>query len=465
MLDIENNSDRARIELKLETLAKSLGVSREFKRLLRGFKADYKALSKSQKRISAPATPPTVHLENDEKGIPLLTISNFVEILENDPSLKNTFLFNLLQNRPEHVVNGDIVCWQDSDDAWLRDYCEKQYQMYSPNKMDDALRIVFSRYGYHPVRDIITSLKWDGIERIDRLFVKWLKADDTEYNREVCRLFFAGGINRAFNPGCKFDDMVVFVGGQGCGKSSFSRWLALNDKYYCEVSEIDGQKGCEAIEGAWVCEMSELLALKRTKDVEATKAFITRQIDKWRAAYDRRVSEHPRQCVFIGTTNNRTFLTDKTGNRRYYPVFVNSVGYDLYAHETEIRQEIEQCWAEAYEKFKRGEMPPVANPKLLQSIQQHQSDVVEDDYRIGLIDKYLESTNAQKVCVLELWERALDGLGKPQKKESCEIAQIMDNFGWERRATMRFADYGIQRGWVKPIPQISELDENGDLPF
>lgn len=457
LLDIESHADQARAEMALEKRAISCGVGKEFRALLRGHKNDNKALAQSQKRLRAPIMPAEVRLECDDKNVPFLTISNFVEILENDQKLKHTFLFNELQNRPEHIVDGEIVCWQDADDAWLRNFCEQVYQMYSPQKLDDALRMIFARHSYHPVRDIITQLEWDGTERIDRLFIKWLKADDTEYNREVCRLFFAGGINRAFNPGCKFDDMIVFVGGQGCGKSSFSRWLALNDKYYCEVSEIDGQKGCEAIEGAWICEMSELLALKRTKDVEATKAFITRQVDKWRAAYDRRVTEHPRQCVFIGTTNSRTFLIDKTGNRRYYPVFVNCSGYELYSHESEIRAEIEQCWAEAYHKFKLGQMPPVADPKLLMFIREQQSNVVEDDYRVGLIEGYLEDNAVQRTCILDLWENALQEPGKPPKKEANEIAQIMDNLGWERRTTILFSEYKKQRGWVRP--------ENEDIPF
>ena len=458
LLGIDSSAEQAKIKIMLEKKAVSCGVGKEFRAILKGFENDLKKLQKDRKQMLKPLKTISIELERDGNGVPMLTISNFVEILENDPKLKGTFLFNELQNRPEHVIDGEILCWQDADDAWLRNFCEQVYGMYSPKKLDDALRMIFARYSYHPVRDIITQLEWDGVERIDGLFVKWLKADDTEYNREVCRLFFAGGINRAFNPGCKFDDMVVFVGGQGCGKSSFSRWLALNDKYYCEISEIDGQKGCEALEGAWICEMSELLALKRTKDVEATKAFITRQVDKWRAAYDKRVTEHPRQCVFIGTTNSRTFLIDKTGNRRYYPVFVNCSGYELYAHEVEIRAEIEQCWAEAYHKFKLGQMPPVADPKLLLSIREQQSNVVEDDYRIGLIEGYLEDSNIQKTCILDLWENALHEQGKPPKKEANEIAQIMDNLGWERKNGITFAAYSRQRGWIRP-------EEAEDIPF
>ena len=107
----------------------------------------------------------------------------------------------------------------------------------------------------------------------------------------------------------------------------------MEDQFYREVTEIEGQRGIEAIEGAWICKMGELLALKRTKDVEMVKSHVSRQVDAYRRPFDKRVDEHPRQCIFIGTTNNIEFLTDKTGNRRYYPVVCNHHGRDLFDHE------------------------------------------------------------------------------------------------------------------------------------
>ena len=120
--------------------------------------------------------------------------------------------------------------------------------------------------------------------------------------------------------------MPVLIGTkQGEGKSTLVRWLAMKDDYFTEVTEIEGQKGMEAVEGAWICEMGELLALTKAREIEAVKSYLTRLADRYRRPFDRRVTDHKRQCIFIGTTNKEQFLTDKTGNRRFYPVKVYSL--------------------------------------------------------------------------------------------------------------------------------------------
>ncbi len=154
-----------------------------------------------------------------------------------------------------------------------------------------------------------------------------MKAEDNEYTREVSRLIFAGGIHRLYSPGCKFDDVPVLIGtSQGEGKSTIVRWLAIHDDHFTEVTEIDGQKGVEQLEGAWICEIAELLALTKAKEQEAVKSYIARLKDKYRKPWGKNTDELPRRCIFIGTTNNEQFLRDKTGNRRFYPVKVNSKG-------------------------------------------------------------------------------------------------------------------------------------------
>ena len=287
--------------------------------------------------------------------------------------------------------------------------------------------------------------------------------EDTPYSREVSRLIFAGGIHRAFEPGCKFDDMAVLIGRrQGEGKSTFVRWLAMEDRFYREVTEIDGQRGIESLEGAWICEMGELLALKRSKEVEAVKSYITRQVDTYRQPFDKRTTDHPRQCIFIGTTNNIEFLTDKTGNRRYYPLICNNSGRSLFDNAEQIKSDIRQCWAEAYSRMLGGEMPAVANRDLTDMIRSKQNESVEDDYRVGMIEDYLQDKDV--VCILELWEQALKEPFKPSKRDSNEIALIMQNLSdWEKSENpRRFQDYGRQKAWVR----TKNDKENDDfLPF
>jgi predicted P-loop ATPase len=322
------------------------------------------------------------------------------------------------------------------------------------------------------VRDLVGSFVWDGVPRIADFLHRWTKCDDTPYTREVSRLIFAGGIHRLYNPGCKFDDMPVLIGKkQGEGKSTLVRWLALRDEYFTECTEFDGQRGIEAVEGAWICEVSELLAMTKAREQEAVKSYLTRLNDRYRMPFDKRVTDHPRQCVFIGTTNKEQFLSDKTGNRRFYPVIVQQSGYELFDHEAEAREYIRQCWAEAKALYDAGQIPPYADRSLIGEIRLRQNEAVEDDFRVGLISDYLATHT--EVCILELWKNALKmgEFSKPTKKDSNEIAVILQGMdGWVKAENVkRFQDYGVQRYWYKPekswADDVAAMDESDILPL
>lgn len=406
----------------------------------------------------------------DGRGNVMSTTDNILQIVQNDPKFTG-LKFNLLTYAPEQERFGKTEKWTDADDAEARRYIELQYKIHSVQKTDDAFRIVFAQNEYHPVRDLVNSFEWDGKSRIGEFLCKWTKCEDTPYTREVSRLIFAGGIHRLYNPGCKFDDMPVLIGTrQGEGKSTLVRWLALRDEYFTEVNEFEGQRGIEAVEGAWICEVSELLAMTRAREQEAVKSYLTRLNDRYRMPFDKRVTDHPRQCVFIGTTNKEQFLTDKTGNRRFYPVKVMQSGYDLFDHEGEIKDYIRQCWAEARVLLERGEIKPYADRTLIAEIRQKQEDATEDDYRIGLIEDYLDGKT--EVCVLEIWKKALKGneFSSPSKKDSQEISIIMQSMqGWERaKKVKRFGEYGVQRYWVNKSGAgwVSECEDAEDaLPL
>ncbi len=459
LLEVKDSIDRERLRLCLENHAKSIGRKTEFNRLWKEYQKQQRQMENSYKNFRG-----EVVLRYNDKGEPASTIENFMTVLCDDPLLKDSFLFNELSGTPERLENGEPRRWQDEDDSWLRAYIERKYHLHNRDKLDDALRIKFKQHSYHPIREKILSLQWDGIPRLRKLLIKWLKAEDCAYSEEVSRLIFAGGIHRVFEPGCKFDEMAVLIGlRQGEGKSTFIRWLAMEDKWFREVSEIDGQRGIEALEGAWICEMGELLALKRTKDVEAVKSYITRLCDTYRKPFDRRTTDHPRQCVFLGTTNNAQFLTDKTGNRRFLPLLCQSDGRYLHDHQDEIKEEIEQCWAEAYALYQKGELPPVSDRELVDEIRDRQESAVEDDWRVGMIEEYLDNKNVgDRTCCLELWQRALGMEGKPSRKDSAEINVLMQKFHfWKKlKSAVQMKPYGCQKGWVK----TSEI-ETKDLPF
>ncbi len=385
-----------------------------------------------------------------------VTNESFVKIFYEDPEF-SCIRFNELKNQIEDFGDKGYQSWTDTDDARARTYIESKYGIYSLKKFDDAFRLYVSSKSYNPVKQIIENQKWDGEKRICNFLTEIMKADSSAYTKEVSRLIFAGGIHRLYNPGCKFDDMPVLVGTrQGEGKSTIVRWLALDDDFFSEVTEFEGQKGIESLEGAWICEVSELLAMTKAKDVEAVKSFITRQNDRYRMPFDRRVTDHKRRCIFIGTTNKEQFLTDKTGNRRFYPVRVYQTGNELFENENRIKAYILQCWAEALTLYDEGNLKPYADPTLIEVIRERQNSATQDDYREGMIRDFLESKN--EVCIPMLWHEALKMRSdlKPTRKDSTEIGLIMQNCeGWvKQRDAKKFKDYSRQRYWKKEWEEI-----------
>ena len=394
------------------------------------------------------------YLEQDRSGKILNTIFNYLSILECD-GVFATIRYNLLSHSAEILDNGKYRKWEDADDSFCRCHVEEKYHIHSKDKIDDAFRQLLKKRQYHPIKEAIEHIIWDGVERLPYMLSKWLKCEDTAYTREVSRLIFAGGIHRLYEPGCKFDEMAVLIGKkQGEGKSTFVRWLAIKDEFARDVCEFEGQRGIEAIEGAWICEVSELLALTKTKEQEAIKAYLTRVNDSYRKPFDRRVTENHRQCIFIGTTNKEQFLTDKTGNRRFYPVVCNQTGYELFDSEKECRTDILQCWAEAKVKYEAGTLKAYADRTLIDDIKEAQQQAAEDDYRVGMVEKYLAPKNKEDVvCVIELWYKALGNENnKPSRKDSNELSLIMGNIdGWEKIRKVRRTEYGPQVVWEKKI--------------
>lgn len=400
------------------------------------------------------------------------TTDNFLRIMEYDPIYKNV-RYNELANRPETLDGGKVRPWTDCDDAASRRYIEREYKIYSKQKHDEAVELLLYSRRYHPIKDKIESIKWDGIDRIELLLHNCLDIEDTPYTREVSRLIFAGGINRLYKPGCKFDDMPVLIGKQGGGKSTFVRWLAMEDRFFTELRTIEGTAGIEAINGAWIVEVSELLALTKTKEQEAVKAYLSTLVDKYRPAYGKRTVEQPRTCVFIGTTNRDTFIVDKTGGRRFYPVTCARTGYDLFRQEDEVREYIQQCWAEAYAKLDTPFMAAYANESVKPEIEAAQERATEDDYRIGLIENYLENCDKDRVCFGMLWDCALGNeFKKPERADQTQIGLIMSRMpGWKRKDYKQNfgAKWGKQRFWQRvsdPAKRAATYNTaNDDIPF
>lgn len=395
-------------------------------------------------------------LDFDKKGNISKTIENFLNIFHND-KIFSSLRFNELTGRGEFETKP----FNDSDRIRCIYHIEKTYGLKSERDFDLAVNVFLQENRYHPVREKIRAVQWDKKPRIEKFLHKVMGAADDAYSAECSRLIFHCAIARIFNPGCKVDDVIVLQGEQGNGKSTVVSWLAMNDDWYGRVNDIRGNTGIEQIQGKWICEISELLAVSGKERQEEAKQYLDRKSDNYRRPYAMFSEEIPRQCIFIGTTNLHKPFSDKTGNRRYYPVWCNIKPGELFAHEKTVKAYIEQCWAEAYTLWQKGEIRHTVRQEMLNTVADRQKNAIEDDWQTGYIESFLE--NKTETCILEIWTEALHMPDKPTLKQSREIGILLDSLdNWERGAgTKRFGAYKLQRYWKKKEGAYLFLLENG----
>lgn len=389
---------------------------------------------------------------------PIPTGFNFLTILANDHRFED-LRFNTVRGIPERVRDGKRIPWTDADDADAQLYMETVYGIVSAPKYENALTKYLQTVQYNPVQEAIIATQWDGRRRVEEFLIRWAGADDNPVNRECSRLLFAGGVHRAFKPGCKFDYCIVLIGAQGVGKSTLCRWLAMDDDFYCSLKTIIGQKGSEGIQGKWIVEIEELLAMYANSKSgslaeEAAKAFLSRQSEFYRLPYAKRPTDNLRTNIFIGTTNKDEFLEDPTGNRRWYPVTCHCDGIDLRQHEQECREYIRQAWAEIWTAYRSGE--PLANPftsrELEQEIRVRQRSAEVEDEWIGIIEDFLDRHQIDKTCVVQVWREALcQPRIDPTNADKRRIGSILTSkLGWIRGGVARFGEFGSQKSFLRP---------------
>lgn len=352
-------------------------------------------------------------LEVDAKGNYKPTIDNIVIILENDPRLKGTVGWNSFARR--EVVTGRLP-WRlkkrgssddltDVDDAGFRHYIEKVYGMSTKDKVKDALSLVVRKHAFHPVRDYLDGLEgmWDGVPRVDRLFIDFLGAEDCKYTKVVTRKALVACVARIMVPGIKFDNVLTLVGRQGAGKSQILKRLG-KEWYSDSLSGVGTKEAYELLQGAWVIEMAELAGLRKA-EVDQIKHFISKTEDTFRAAYGRRTETSKRECVFFGTTNDTAgFLQDQTGNRRWWPLLVMVRENVLDVFKDMTPDYVDQVWAEAVELWGKGETLHLSAEEY-RLAEQAQKEHTEIDERVGIIRAYLEMEVPSNWESMEIYER------------------------------------------------------------
>ncbi len=422
-------------------------------------------------------------LEVDKKGNFRQTTDNIVQILSNDPKLKdgiggvNQFAQKPVKfgDLPWEKFNSSNTTWTDTDDACLRYYLEKKYQIVAKGKTDDAVSFIHKKNTFNPVKNYLDSLKWDGVERLDTLFIDYLGAEDSDYTRAVARKSFTAAVARIYQPGCKMDYMAVLVGQQGIGKSHMLSIMG-GEWFSDSITTISGKEGYEALHGSWIIEWSELSAAKKA-DIEAMKQFISKRDDRYRKAYERRVTDNPRQCVFFGTTNDNEFLRDYTGNRRFWPIGADITKAKKVVFE-DLPKERDQIWAEAVVRYKDGE-PLYLTGAALEGAEAMQEKYTYRSIREDMVRNYLgrklpedwknmeiyariqwledpgnEGTEIRDcVSLIEIWCEVLQGSkNRFTNQDQRELKAIMDHIGWPKGKAPRQRGkcYGKQRVYINP---------------
>lgn len=421
-------------------------------------------------------------IKTNSEGRILKTMDNIWLILENDPLLKGKLAYN------EFACKGQVLGalpwnkdpdkrdWADTDDSGIQWYLEKTYDITGRDKIAGSVSLCAHKQSFDEVKDYLNGLVWDGLPRLDTLFIDYLGAADTPYTRAVTRKAFTAAVARAMKPGTKFDIMTILTGKQGIGKSTLLKKMGRN-WFSDSIKTFEGKEASELVQGVWLVEIGELGAFNKS-EIERVKQFLSQSEDIFRAAYARHVQWYPRRCVFFGTSNNREYLRDKTGNRRFWPVDlgVQTPTKSVFAN---LDDEVDQLWAEAKEYWEQGE-PLFLDSEMEKIAKEEQEAHREQSVREGLIHDFLskpipkdwqkwdylqrlafwsgseqgdlELVERDRVCALEVWCEALGGDKKNMRQsDTKEINNILERFpDWERlKSSGRFGYCGTQRGFYR----------------
>lgn len=441
-------------------------------------------------------------LELDKNGGISESLTNFVTILRYDQRL-HEIVYNEhscgISIRDAELLPWDQLKpgWSDADLASLTAYLDRVYRIFSPSKLKNALLTITAERSFHPIKEYLEGLPaWDGKKRLETLLIDYLGAEDSSYVRAVTRKTLVAAVARVYEPGIKFDTVLVLSGPQGIGKSMF--FAKLGGIWFSDsltISDMRDKTGAEKLQGFWIMEIGEMNGIKKV-EVETVKSFSSRQDDKFRVAYGTVVESHPRQCVICGTSNSQHFLRDVTGNRRFWPVQVTG---ECSLHPWNMDKPLlEQIWAEALTLYNAGE-ELILKGNDAEMAAEKQQEALENDDREGLVREYLDKllpadwaklslsekrmylagdefttqnragvAPRDKVCNLEIWAECFGREpANIRKQDSYELNAIMAKLdGWKRydgnkSGKLSFKDYGSQIAYVR----TAIADDVEALPF
>jgi len=375
-----------------------------------------------------------------EEGLPKSTLPNLATILTLDPRWRGRIRYNEFAQ----VIELDGAAIQDPDEIaaviWMADH----YGMNAmTNRLSEAAIHAAHQCTYHPVREYLNRLQWDGAQRIGTWLSDYMGAEGLPVISEIGKRFLMSAVARVMEPGVKVDTVLILQGGQGSFKSTGLQALCGPEWFGDTALDIRNKDALAMLRGRWIYEWSELDSLRR-RDSSTVKAFLTSQVDRWRPAYGRNILERPRQCVFVGTTNDLEFLKDATGERRYWPVQVQKL--DLEGN----RRDRDQLWAEALTWY-REERRWWLSEEMDGQLEELQGQYKQSDTWSEALERWVAlPTQAQG---FELRAAIEDGLGIEARDHHTgtltRLVNVLQGLGCVKRR-IRGEDDTRRRLWMPP---------------
>jgi predicted P-loop ATPase len=381
----------------------------------------------------------------NEKGEPLPNLANAMQVLRGHPSVSRCFAYDemlcapllvepLPATNPEPIVSRPVT---DTDVAALQEWLQHVgLEKLGKDTTHQAVDLRASECAFHPVRDYLAGLTWDGEARLDNWLADYLGAERRHYEASIGTMFLVAMVARIFEPGCKADYMMILEGPQGGRKSTAcsilgGQWFSDN------LPEVTtGKDVAQHLPGKWLIEIAEMSSMSRA-EAATLKAFITRPIERYRPSYGRKEVVQPRQCIFIGTTNQSAYLRDETGGRRFWPVRVGRIDTDALACDRD------QLFAEALRLYREGRRWWPDDAFEREHIQPEQEARYEADAWEEIIVQWIE--RRERVTVVDVARDCLS-IETPRigTADQRRIAAILERLGWARVRDWR------GRGYIAP---------------
>lgn len=378
------------------------------------------------------------------------TLRNVALVLTHSRDFRGVIAFDDFANRlvaTRESPAGPQGQWTDDHDlratVWIQG--SKWRLEASDDLVARAVHAVATKQRVHPLRDRLQALKWDGKSRVDTWLSAFLGAEDTAVHRAIGSTWLLGAVARAFEPGCKVDAALILEGEQGRGKSTALKVLSLGF-FSDDLADIGGKDAAMQLQGAWIHELAELDAISRA-EASRVKSFITRSVDRFRPPWGRHVVELARQCVFAGSTNHNDYLRDATGARRFLPVRVGRINLDA------LRQEVEQLWAEALQRYRNGERTYIADESLNALLRDHTSERYQGDPWHERIESFAQVR--ESISVAECLGHVGVEMGRWTQADQNRIAKLLMSLGYMRK---RVAVDGKRQWRYYPVNSATGAD-------